>query len=321
MAGNNSTEGQAQFENTAEAGSDTEGAKHETETPGTGQEQAEQEFASASNEIAQLDSQLSEAKSQVDQSAELPVDINEGLNKELTTLQAEATTLKEQLVSLDERKQQLDAEKGGEPKMEETTQERTDYLPEINLDSLLDNLPVQASGKEDRIKGLVNSDLYKFSPIREIAGAQNYADSDPVVTDIARKIQDQLWDKRVDKLKPEFQLVMKSDVPTGRDAARHLFTLGEEQLHTEIADIKQEMRVLEQRLEKLNTISEKERGPAHKGHMEFAQTGINEEKNMLKALESIGRTPEYFQLTDEWQKGDAKIRIETEHKIEKLLSK
>ena len=197
----------------------------------------------------------------------------------------------------------------------------TDHLPEIDLDSLLGDLPVQARGEENKIKGLINLDLYKSGSLREIARAQNFSDADPVVTDIARKIQDKLWDKRVEKLKPEFQLVMKSEVPTGRDAAAHLFTIGEQQLDTEIDDVKQELRVLEQRISKLNTIPEKDRGPADKGHLEFAQTETAEKINYRKALESIGRTPGYFELTDQWKKGDASVKKETEQKIEQLLSK
>jgi chromosome segregation ATPase len=313
---------QAQVEKNAEAIPDTKEIQDETE----------QGFASASQGLAGLEAQLSEAESSADQTAELPENVSDGFNSELTALRSEAAALKESVTSLNERKQKLDAEKSGkqtEPEgatensgeIDETKPEKTNYLPEIDMDSLLVDLPVQANGKEDRIKGLINLDLFKHGSLREIARAQNYADSDPVVTDIASKIQDKLWDKRVEKLKPEFQLVMKSEIPTARDTATHLLTIGGEQLHAEIDEIKQEIRVLEQRKAKLNSKPENERGPADNGHMQFNQTRIDESRNIQKALESIGRTPGYFELTDQWKQGDANVKKEIEPKIEQLLSK
>lgn len=313
---NGPAERQLSVENSTEAGPDAEGTQRQMESVS-----AEKELAIASKEITELESQVSEAESPEDQSVELPADVSEGFNNELATLHSEASSLREQLAGLEEQKQKLDKGQGGEVNEAKTEPENIDHLHEVDLDSLLVDLPIQAKGKEEKIKALVDLDLYKFGSLREIAKAQNFSDSDPVVTDTARKIQDQLWDKRVENLKPEFQLVMKSDVVGGRDAVAHLFSIGEQPLHAEIDDVKQEERVLEQRISKLSSIPEKDRGPADKGHLEFAQTEMGERKNYRRALESIGRTPGFFELTDQWSKGDASVKKETEQKIEQLLSK
>lgn len=77
---------------------------------------------------------------------------------------------------------------------------------------------------------------------------------------------------------------------------------------------------LKQRIKELNAEPEETRGPAWNGQIRFAEARLNENEKFLKAYDALQKIPGYFELTDQWWKGDAKTRKEVEPKIEQLLS-